>query len=64
MAEKTVKFEGKIKIRDEFSAKKLLELLKYLSDEEGFSIKKLESDEIKLVKNEFAKDWIDTKAQS
>ncbi|PKM82933.1 MAG: hypothetical protein CVU89_02010 [Firmicutes bacterium HGW-Firmicutes-14] len=53
MAGKTVKFEGKIKVGDNYSAKDLLGLLKYLSEDEGFSIKKLKSDEIKLEKNEF-----------
>ena len=56
MAGKKVEFEGKIKIKDDFNAKNLLQLLKYLSDELGFTIKKLESDEIKLIKNEFMQE--------
>lgn len=56
MAKKTVEFEGKIKIKKEFNAKNLLQLLKYLSDEQGFTINKLESDEIKLIKNDFLQE--------
>ncbi len=47
---KSIKFEGKIKIEGSVSAKKLLEVLKYLSEDMDFTVKKYESDEIKLVK--------------
>ncbi|ADG81410.1 conserved hypothetical protein [Thermincola potens JR] len=47
-----IKFEGKIKIKKQVSAKTLLCLLKYLIDEEGFEVKEYKSDEVKLVKTE------------
>ncbi len=52
MTAKHIKFEGKITINENVSAKKLLELLKYLSEDKGFTVKKYESDEIKLTKKE------------
>jgi len=51
MTGKLIKFEGKITINENVSAKKLLGLLKHLSDK-GFTVKKYESDEIKLTKKE------------
>ncbi len=56
MAGKFVEYEGKIKIKENTNARMLLGLLKYLVDDLGFSIKQLESDEIKLIKNEYTRE--------
>ena len=50
MPEKSIEFEAKIKVKDKVSAKTFLGLLKYISEDLGFSIKGLESDEIKLIR--------------
>ncbi len=56
MAGKEIAYAGKIRIKENPDAKLLLKLMKYLSDEQGFTIRKLETDEIKLTKNEFIKE--------
>ena len=49
---KIIKFEGKIVLKEALGAKQLIGLLEYLTETEGFSIKKFKSDELELVKNE------------
>ncbi|MBU7006482.1 hypothetical protein [Phosphitispora fastidiosa] len=48
MSKKHIEFEAKIKIKDKVDAKTLLGLLKQLTKDLGFAIKKIESDEITL----------------
>ena len=55
MTMKIIKFEGKIVLKESLGAKQLIGLLEYLTETEGFSIKKFKSDELELVKNESAK---------
>ncbi len=50
MSKKCIEFEAKIKVKEKVDAKTLLQLLKYISEDLGFSIKKLESDEITMIK--------------
>ena len=50
MSKKHIEFEAKIKVKDKVDAKTLLGLLKYLTKDLGFSIKKIESDEITLLR--------------
>jgi hypothetical protein len=54
MSDLKIEFEGKIKVTENFGVKKLLELLKFLTNDLGFTIKKIDSDEIKLVKSDFS----------
>jgi len=56
MAAITIEFEGKIRLKENFGAKGLIALLEYLIQKQGFSIKKFESDEIKLIKNDFTRE--------
>lgn len=56
MSKKIIKFEGKVIIKENVGAKELMALLQFLTEGRGFAVQKFESDEIKLVKNEFTNE--------